>query len=637
MLQQFRRLLKISMMVVFLVIPNAAYGEDTEYHQAKEKIVNQIHQNLAEMDEAIKHPFPPEITSPSISPMSLQDWKIYLQKQRRQMQSFLKFVQTIPEERLPFEMVSLFVKEYPSREIYPSLEVYLLTLGELTISAFNDTFPHADPRVKEKILVFLGGLHSRKALPLVREALNDENQRVILTAQTALRLILKLEAKPELEQMLVGTKSSWAIKSTLHEIVLLGGTDWYEAFFRLIQSGKLSLRDLAEISSVDDCPEDVVGQQIPYLLKIINSADDPRISASDLAAMENLLLSLKFEKENPLLDLLLSNFDSRDGEAIKNLRDATELTGAHESAIIQAFNRTKDDLQLYPRKASSIQFKNTEVTQLFEQLAAEKIFLKTDSQWTIKHDLKADEQNKIKWFNIALLRQEFPSVLIKSKDDERDCKIAVQLLSKLSQPEYIKQLSVLLTQLINIRYKKGGIVYGFSEAADISRTRNQFSFFEADLLLKKLVSSLTVDDIQQILQDNDTNLLKRLFLWDILAKQSDRKDDLPERSFYFRIEVWGQSNDLLASSDYSLALNEEKNVVLPSNISGFPTHNIKLSLRLDRDKWMFRFDPVLIDLKPYAAGFQIYIPISGMNETILNELVQGQRENFKWRFKHLEK
>ena len=73
---------------------------------------------------------------------------------------------------------------------------------------------------REKVLLMLGSLQSKSALEVVRKALDDPNPRVALTAQTALRLILKEQARPELEQRLLPSNSSWALKHTLRDCLL---------------------------------------------------------------------------------------------------------------------------------------------------------------------------------------------------------------------------------------------------------------------------------------------------------------------------------------------------------------------------------------------------------------------------------
>lgn len=605
----------------------------------KQKLRDQVSYELKVIQQSLKGP-PPEFASPTIL-MTPKEWKQILNEQQRQLANLLALINKTPEEQLPDVLVSLFLEEQKYINKYSPLEPYMLAMGERIIPPFTEQYDQAAPRTRERILMILGNIHSRKALPLVRKALDDPNQRVILHAQTALRLILQLEAKPELEKMLMTTKSSWALKHTLREISLTGGKDWYEEFFRLAKSRKILLQDLALIGAPEDCPEEVIGDNLDFFMKIITSDNEPEIHPSDIYSLAEFLSFLKREDDRTsiLINDVISNFEPQLLESLNKIGDATELTGQDEEAIIFVFNKTKDNLGLYPKNASTIELKNPVLKDMLKDLIERRIFINTAADnWRVKDSLSAEEQESIEWFNIYLLNQEFPLVLSKDKYGNNERDVARRMLLKLHKQIYLRQLYPLITEILHDRYGWGGKIEGFTSG--VMQASNQFSGFrddEADLLLKNIASNLHVEDIEEWLKRDSSDFLTRLFLQDLLAQQNGASLDLNEKVFSFRIEAIDQFNNSLASSVFQLKYGQEQNIVLPSQNTNFSDHNIKLKVQLDRDKWLFHIDPILIDLKPYGAGFDIYIPIAGINETFLTETFAGQKEKINWRFEHIDK
>lgn len=606
----------------------------------KQELKSQIFYDLEEIQRSKKE-FPPEFTSLFTMHMTQKEWKKELNEQQKRVNNLLTFINKTPEEELPDGLAERFLEEQKYINKYPPLEPYILAMGERIIPPFTERYDQVAPRTRERILMILGNLQSRKALPLVRKALDDPNQRVILCAQTALRLILKLEAKPELEKMLMTTKSSWALEHTLREISLIGEKDWYEEFFRLAKSKKISLHDLGLIGDPEECPEEVIGENLDFLIKIIVSHDELEIYPSDFYSLAEFLLFLKGEGERNsiLIDDIASNFEPQWLESLNEVSDATELTGQHEEAVVFAFNKTKDNLWLYLKNVSTIELKNPVLKDMLKDLIERRIFINTAAnKWLVKDSLSAEEQESIKWFNIYLLNQEFPLILNKDKHGNKERNVARRMLLKLHERIYLRQLYPLITEILHDRYGWGGKIEGFTPR--VTQASSQFSGFwddEADLLLKNIASNLHVEDIEEWLKRDSSDFLTRLFLQDLLAKKNGASVDLNEKVFSFRIEAIDQFNNSLASSVFQLKHGQEQNIVLPSHNTNFPDHHIKLKVWLDRDKWLFHVDPILIDLKPYGAGFDIYIPIAGINETFLTETLAGQKEKINWRFQHIDK
>jgi hypothetical protein len=164
-----------------------------------------------------------------------------------------------------------------------------------------------------------------------------------------------------------------------------------------------------------------------------------------------------------------------------------------------------------------------------------------------------------------------------------------------------------------------------------------FSDGDADILLQKISAQLPVDNIKEWLNRGTSDLLTQFFLEDLLAHKEGSSTVFSKKKFLFKIEALDGANNILASKVYPLEYNVEQNIILPSMTSNFPDHHVKLKVQLDREKWFFHLDPVLIDLKPYAAGFDIFIPIAGINVMPLTETFAGQKEKIMWRFEHMDK
>ena len=475
--------------LLFCYVPLSYSAEHSlDLPKLKEQLLQQISFDIQVNRKAMEAL--PAFESPMVS-LTIKDWRRICREQQAQLNRFQKFIQKTPPEELPQVLAEKFLDYQKSTKFYPPFEPYIFAMGESMIVPLAKEFDQADPYMKERILMVLGNTHSREALSVVRKALVDPEHRVVLSAQTALRLILQLESKPELEAMLMANENSWAVKHTLREIYLIGDKSWYEDFFKLARDQKLSLRDLAMIGDFSDCPQEVVGKNIDVLLKILDQ-----------------------QKQNP-------------GEV----------------------------------------------------------------------------------------------------------RIAAQLLSKLDQQIYLKQLYPLLTDILHQRFRWGGKIEGFS-----SRPPPQSMIFydqEADDLLKKIDSRLQAEDIQEWIARISPDLLTKFFLHDLLARKQGKVVDFQGESFSFKIEAIDQSNNLLASSLYTFKLGQEQNVPVSAVFPSFPTHHVKFKVSLDKSQWLFHLAPVLIDLKPYGAGFDIDVPLSGVNEIILNEAFRGNREKIRWRFEHM--
>lgn len=110
------------------------------------------------------------------------------------------------------------------------------------------------------------------ALPVVKKALDDPDLSTRTQALKTLIAIWRLAEKPELKNMLIATKTLWRLKPTSGgEYSLIGNKDWYEKFFSLLKAEKVSFHDLDLLGGVEDFPEDIIGNNLNFLINIITS------------------------------------------------------------------------------------------------------------------------------------------------------------------------------------------------------------------------------------------------------------------------------------------------------------------------------------------------------------------------------
>ena len=189
-----------------------------------------------------------------------------------------------PEEQLPETMLRRFLKDekrphenpfahkpLPHSE-YPQLKLYVFSIGkDIMIPIINNIYNESSSKSREKMLGLLAWFASRQTLPLIKQALNDSSPKVRSQAQIAFSAIFKwLQYKPELKEMLITTTNLWYLKQKPKVIppyfTITGNKDWYEKFFRLIRNEKASFYDLDLLGDLKDCPEEVVVNNLPFLM-----------------------------------------------------------------------------------------------------------------------------------------------------------------------------------------------------------------------------------------------------------------------------------------------------------------------------------------------------------------------------------
>lgn len=215
--------------------------------------------------------------------------------------------------------------------------------------------------------------------------------------------------------------------------------------------------------------------------------------------------------------------------------------------------------------------------------------------------------------------------------------VAIQLIVKLGKPLYLKQLFPILSDLLHVQFQYGGIVKNHqSYASHLKESAWTLWKKEVEHLIKRIESNLKEEDISEWLQNDFQSLLPRLYLEDLLSQKKGDVFNLKEEKFSFQISVIDQKDHILASATYPLSLGKEVVLEIGAKISEYPQHSLTVKLLLDRSKWWFRMDPIVIDLKPYGVGFPADIPFSGAYEIKLNETFRGRKETVIWRFEHIE-
>jgi len=210
-----------------------------------------------------------------------------------------------------------------------------------------------------------------------------------------------------------------------------------------------------------------------------------------------------------------------------------------------------------------------------------------------------------------------------------------ELVARIDQPDAVYDLLPLWPQLVLERFRSGGLVKGYSGEAQINNVELGFTDAQADVLLKNMASILDVDELHEMAAV-PRPLVHGLYLEDLLAKKKGKRLDLQGQVFSFRIEAIDGARNILASGEYRIRIGDEENITLTSSTGGFSDHQIALKVRFDGDKFMFHFEPLVIQLLPHAAQFSADVPVEGVYETDLLVSMRGERVPVTWRFTHLK-
>lgn len=338
----------IPCILAFLIMSSTlVLGGALNPDQAKLNIKARLLTEIADLQKAKNQP-PPKFQSAIIPvdqwekhQMTTLMWRNELDRQKRLLKTLFSQVDRTPSAHLAEMIAHIYWGDGENAHLYPPMYYYAVDLGELMIPYIERDFDKAAPDGQMDMLSLLIQMHSRDTLAVVRKALDSRDERVSALAQTALRSILGLDARPELVKMLVLSRSSWYIKHTLGEMALSGDPDWYRTFFDMVRRDAITLADIASISHLDNCPEEVIGENVDLLTRAIFSIPSPINQGSRFWAHQFILKLSQpgyIDKLTVLLPGLLSDRYRYGGV----LKPFTSLSTARQKRIFDFFDTDAD-------------------------------------------------------------------------------------------------------------------------------------------------------------------------------------------------------------------------------------------------------------------------------------------------------
>ena len=275
--------LKKTLWVVLVAVFVPSISTASEFSLTiKEKLTNRVHSQLKEIQknredfdpsQAIKRfentaMFNPRHRRPSFEELKVKHYHYYNDKENK-LSSLKIFIDKTSNEELPNALVLRFLTDNKVIDA-PYLESYIWSIDEdVILPIIAKHYNEFSSVVRKKILIIF---KSRKALPIVKIALDDSDFKVKTQAEKSLTLIFRiLKYNPELKKMLIATKNSWRLKPTARNFNLIGNKDWYESFFKLAKAGKASFDELDFLGDIEDCPEEVIVNNMIFLIKILIS------------------------------------------------------------------------------------------------------------------------------------------------------------------------------------------------------------------------------------------------------------------------------------------------------------------------------------------------------------------------------
>lgn len=151
------------------------------------------------------------------------------------------------------------------------------------------------------------------------------------------------------------------------------------------------------------------------------------ITCADFYDWDKLLSVIKGDRENFATRTLTSRLSAGYLDKICGIN---KLTESSIDTVVNAFNDIKDNLNFYFENTSQITLEDqSEAKADFDSLISKGILVSEDSKtWKIKEDTSDIEKEDIRWFNIAILTQIYPQILVKSPTVNEITKIRYQSL-----------------------------------------------------------------------------------------------------------------------------------------------------------------------------------------------------------------
>ena len=252
----------------------------------KEKLLNRVHYQLKEVqnDQGDFHPSRAAQRFENSAMLNLEHYHRFTVEELK-----VKHHQHYDDEEKKLSDLKIFIEKTPDKELLnalilrfldnkslhesPRLESYIWLMDEgIILPVMSEYYNKFGSVTRHKILIILEGLKSRKALPLVKMALNDPDLTVRTQAEKNLSAIFRmLKYKPELKKMLIATNNLWDLKPTHRDFDLIGNKGWYDSFFKLAKAGKASFDDLGFLGDIEDCPKEVIVNNMTFLINILVS------------------------------------------------------------------------------------------------------------------------------------------------------------------------------------------------------------------------------------------------------------------------------------------------------------------------------------------------------------------------------
>lgn len=140
------------------------------------------------------------------------------------------------------------------------------------------------------------------------------------------------------------------------------------------------------------------------------------ITSGDFYDWGKLLSMIKDNREDFAAQVVISHLkDMEHLNEIQSVSAPEEMNEASAIALIGAFNDIKNNLNFYFENASQIALEApSDARADFDSLISNGTLVSENSGiWKIKDDISSIEKEDIRWFNIAILRQLYPDILVK--------------------------------------------------------------------------------------------------------------------------------------------------------------------------------------------------------------------------------
>ena len=235
-------------------------------------------------------------------------WNALFSMVCKQIDQLNDLVDETPSEKLPDALVNIYIDELtggPTKGRYPPMGNYLQSFGEPAVVPLMNRFNEIPDPNKHHALITLGEIGSEKALPLIRSRLSTLNLWTLQSSATALRMILKEDAKKELLPVLKDPRlDPKGIRPIVNALSSLEDPGWYDAILDLAEAGTIDIMKVYELNQYEKYPEPIVVKHVDYLLSQWNSDKSMEHTAAAclLFQFQN---RQNLKKLRPILDDLL--------------------------------------------------------------------------------------------------------------------------------------------------------------------------------------------------------------------------------------------------------------------------------------------------------------------------------------------